>query len=85
MATVCGPRRPQMRFGEFDTNCAQQAQNQSRVPYSQVAYMPNGAPSGPSSAAANLAASQGRVIQQGPVRLLCIADVRGECFWPLFG
>jgi hypothetical protein len=52
----------------------------ARVPYSQVAYMPNGAPSGPSSGAASLLANQGRVIQQGPVRVLCIADVRGMSF-----
>ena len=65
---------------ELNTNRAQQAQNQSRVPYSQVGYMPNGAPSGPSSAAATIAATQARVVQQGPVRLLCIADVRGKCF-----
>jgi len=52
----------------------------ARVPYSQVAYMPNGAPSGPSSGATSLLATQGRVIQQGPVRVLCIADVRGMSF-----
>lgn len=53
----------------------------ARAPYSQVAYMPNGAPSGPSSGAASLLPNQGRVIQQGPVRVLCIADVRGMSFY----
>lgn len=48
--------------------------------------MPNGTPSGPPSAAASLLPNQGRVIQQGPVRVLCIADVRGmffraQCAW----
>lgn len=55
----------------------QAAPNQPRVPYSQVAYMPNGAPSGPSTGATSLLPNQSRIIQQGPVRVLCIADVRG--------
>ena len=51
---------------------------QPRQPYNQ-GYMPNGAP----GAHANLSATpllpnQGRVIQNGPVRVLCIADVRGK-------
>jgi hypothetical protein len=42
--------------------------------------MPNGAPGVPTvppPGAAPLLPNQGRVIQQGAVRVLCIADVRG--------
>ena len=43
------------------------------------AYLPNGGPhSGPVPGAAPLLPNQGRVIQQGSVRILCIADVRGK-------
>ena len=73
MATVSPRKR---RISEADPNCEQQAQNQSRVPYSQVGgYMPNGTPSGPSS---TFQQNQTRVVQQGAVRILCIADVRGK-------
>ncbi|KAF1962619.1 hypothetical protein CC80DRAFT_433754 [Byssothecium circinans] len=42
-------------------------------------YLPNGgAPSGPAPGAVPLLPNQGRVIQQGSVRVLCIADVRGN-------
>lgn len=52
---------------------------QPRQPYNNQGYMPNGAP----GAHANLGATpllpnQGRIIQTGPVRVLCIADVRGR-------
>ena len=51
-------------------------------PYAQAAYsMPNGAPGAaatvPHPGAAPLLPNQGRVIQQGSIRVLCIADVRG--------
>ncbi|KAF2009674.1 hypothetical protein BU24DRAFT_455610 [Aaosphaeria arxii CBS 175.79] len=42
-------------------------------------YLPNGgAPSGPAPGAVPLLPNQGRVIQQGSTRVLCIADVRGN-------
>ncbi|OAA60501.1 hypothetical protein SPI_05625 [Niveomyces insectorum RCEF 264] len=45
-------------------------------------YLPNGAPGGPSpvlsTEARPLLPNQGRVIQTGPIRVLCIADVRGN-------
>lgn len=50
-------------------------------PYAQAAYgVPNGAgaPAGPPPGAAPLLPNQGRIIQQGPIRVLCIADVRGK-------
>ncbi|KAG8628846.1 hypothetical protein KVT40_002711 [Elsinoe batatas] len=50
--------------------------NQPRA-YSQ-AYLPNGTPSGPVPGAAPLLPNQGRVIQASGVRILCIADVRGN-------
>ena len=58
-------------------DCLQQAPNQPR-PYSGN-YLPNGgAPSGPVPGAVPLDPNRGRVIQQGSVRVLCIADVRGR-------
>ncbi|KAG9649715.1 hypothetical protein KCU64_g9336, partial [Aureobasidium melanogenum] len=48
--------------------------------YSQ-AYIPNGTPaqaSGPVPGATPLLPNQGRVVQAGGARVLCIADVRGE-------
>ena len=58
-------------------DCLQQAPNQPR-PYSGN-YLPNGgAATGPVPGAVPLLPNQGRVIQQGSVRVLCIADVRGR-------
>lgn len=55
----------------------QQMPPQSR-PYHN-GFLPNGGPSsGPVPGAAPLLPNQGRVIQQGSARILCIADVRGK-------
>ena len=55
----------------------QQAPPQSR-PYTGT-YLPNGGvTSGPVPGATPLLPNQGRVIQQGSTRVLCIADVRGK-------
>lgn len=57
---------------------------QPRQPFNnQGGYMPNGAPGGhpgmqPAPGATPLLPNQGRVIQTGPIRVLCIADVRGK-------
>ncbi|KAI3321202.1 hypothetical protein HD806DRAFT_503304 [Xylariaceae sp. AK1471] len=52
---------------------------QPRQPYNNQGYMPNGAPaSGPVPGATPLLPNQGRILQQGPIRVLCIADVRGN-------
>ncbi|KAK5626255.1 hypothetical protein RRF57_001970 [Xylaria bambusicola] len=52
---------------------------QPRQPYNNQGYMPNGAPmSGPVPGATPLLPNQGRVLQHGPIRVLCIADVRGR-------
>ncbi|KAK7181994.1 hypothetical protein DPSP01_006225 [Paraphaeosphaeria sporulosa] len=57
---------------------ASQAPNQPR-PYPGNNYLPNGAaPSGPVPGAVPLLPNQGRVIQQGSARVLCVADVRGN-------
>lgn len=48
-----------------------------RPQYNQ-GYLPNGANAGPVPGAAALLPNQGRVLQQGPVRVLCVADVRGN-------
>jgi hypothetical protein len=60
------------------TDSVQQAPNQPRIISGN--YLPNGgaAHSGPAPGAVPLLPNQGRVIQQGSVRVLCIADVRGE-------
>ncbi|KAJ4306009.1 hypothetical protein N0V88_000801 [Collariella sp. IMI 366227] len=53
---------------------------QPRNPYNQ-GYMPNGAAThqtAPVPGATPLLPNQGRVIQTGPIRVLCIADVRGN-------
>ncbi|KXJ96801.1 hypothetical protein Micbo1qcDRAFT_129812 [Microdochium bolleyi] len=50
---------------------------QARQPYNNAGYMPNGAGQG-APGATPLLPNQGRVIQQGPLRVLCIADVRGH-------
>lgn len=42
--------------------------------------MPNGAPApNPVPGAIPLLPNQGRIIQTGPQRILCVADVRGKC------
>ncbi|ORY61296.1 uncharacterized protein BCR38DRAFT_31284 [Pseudomassariella vexata] len=56
---------------------------QPRQPYNSQGYMPNGAPGGhpnlqPAPGATPLLPNQGRVLQTGPIRVLCIADVRGN-------
>lgn len=65
---------------DADAASPQQAPNQPR-PYPGN-YMPNGGapgvPSGPAPGAIPLLPNQGRVIQQGSIRVLCIADVRGK-------
>ncbi|KAK0617445.1 hypothetical protein B0T14DRAFT_525209 [Immersiella caudata] len=54
--------------------------SQQRNPYSNAGYLPNGATPHPGAApgATPLLPNQGRVIQTGPHRVLCIADVRGN-------
>jgi hypothetical protein len=62
-----------------DADLDYQGSNQNR-PYAQAYNMPNGAPGVPAvppPGAAQLLPNQGRVLQQGAVRVLCIADVRG--------
>lgn len=47
----------------------------------QPGYLPNGAAGGHTNlppGAAPLLPNQGRIIQTGGVRVLCVADVRGE-------
>ncbi|KAI0026074.1 hypothetical protein F4780DRAFT_718354 [Xylariomycetidae sp. FL0641] len=56
---------------------------QPRQPFNSQGYMPNGAPGshgnpGPVPGAQPLLPNQGRVLQSGPIRVLCIADVRGN-------
>ena len=47
-------------------------------PFSGNGYqLPNGAHSGPVPGAQPLLPNQGRIVQQGPTRILCVADVRG--------
>ncbi|KAK5083879.1 hypothetical protein LTR05_006386 [Lithohypha guttulata] len=51
--------------------------SQPRPQYQLQGYMPNGIPGG-GPAAQPLQPNNGRIIQNGPVRVLCIADVRGD-------
>lgn len=44
----------------------------------QPQYLPNGNASGPVPGAQALLPNNGRIIQSGPIRVLCIADVRGQ-------
>lgn len=50
--------------------------SQPRPQYQLQGYMPNG--TGAVAGAQPLQPNNGRVIQNGAVRVLCIADVRGE-------
>ncbi|KAK9413147.1 putative DUF2433 domain-containing protein [Seiridium unicorne] len=52
---------------------------QPRQPYNNQGYLPNGANNiQPAPGATPLLPNQGRVLQTGPIRVLCIADVRGN-------
>jgi hypothetical protein len=51
--------------------------NKPRPQYQNQGYLPNGASSGPTPGAQALLPNNGRVIQSGPTRVLCVADVRG--------
>jgi hypothetical protein len=51
---------------------------QPRPQYSNPGYLPNGTNSGPVPGAQALLPNNGRIVQSGPIRVLCIADVRGE-------
>ncbi|KAI4656968.1 uncharacterized protein J4E78_006859 [Alternaria triticimaculans] len=77
---MSGNCRSSLTTCDIDTDLIQQAPNQPR-PYPGN-YLPNGGapggPSGPAPGAVPLLPNQGRVIQQGSVRVLCIADVRGN-------
>lgn len=50
---------------------------QPRPNFPSQGYLSNGASSGPTPGAAALLPNNGRVIQQGGIRVLCVADVRG--------
>ncbi|KAK0733253.1 hypothetical protein B0T26DRAFT_683269 [Lasiosphaeria miniovina] len=54
--------------------------SQPRNLYNNQGYLPNGAAThpGPLPGATPLLPNQGRIIQTGPIRVLCIADVRGN-------
>lgn len=57
---------------------------QQQRPYNNPgsSYLQNGSSGLPPPGAAPLLPNQGRVIQTGPIRVLCIADVRGELSRP---
>ena len=60
----------------FDSYLKLTSESQPRSSYNQ-GYLQNGAGNIPQGAAP-LLPNQGRVIQTGPIRILCIADVRGK-------
>lgn len=51
---------------------------QPRPQFPNQGYLPNGTTSGPTPGAQALLPNNGRIIQSGPIRVLCVADVRGE-------
>ncbi|KAJ9614414.1 hypothetical protein H2200_002550 [Cladophialophora chaetospira] len=51
---------------------------QPRPQFPNQGYLPNGTSSGPTPGAQALLPNNGRIIQSGPIRVLCIADVRGN-------
>ena len=51
---------------------------QPRPQFPNQGYLPNGTTSGPTPGAQALLPNNGRIIQSGPIRVLCIADVRGK-------
>ncbi|KAI1863184.1 uncharacterized protein JN550_009710 [Neoarthrinium moseri] len=78
---------PQWRFGSRDVRLELTAGDamtdpfaqQPRQPYNSQGYLPNGASNPqPAPGATPLLPNQGRVLQTGPIRILCIADVRGN-------
>lgn len=76
MESFAGSQQPSFeRWNHFNGNQRLTVPFQSR-PYNNSGYLQNGA-SGLPPGAAPLLPNQGRVIQTGPIRVLCIADVRG--------
>lgn len=64
---------------ELASNMTDPFTQQPRQPYSNQGYLPNGASNiQPAPGATPLLPNQGRVLQTGPIRVLCIADVRGK-------
>ncbi|OAG40578.1 hypothetical protein AYO21_05279 [Fonsecaea monophora] len=51
---------------------------QPRPQFPNPGYLPNGTTTGPTPGAQALLPNNGRIIQSGPIRVLCIADVRGN-------
>lgn len=76
-----GPRNASLATFRHQSTFSNISQSRS---YQNQGYMPNGATSGhpnagqPAPGAVPLLPNQGRVIQSGPIRVLCIADVRGR-------
>ena len=52
--------------------------HQPRPQFPNQGYLPNATASGPTPGAQALLPNNGRIIQSGPIRVLCVADVRGE-------
>ncbi|CAM1505707.1 Fc.00g113440.m01.CDS01 [Cosmosporella sp. VM-42] len=66
------PPLPYQQIQGYKSNRIQQR------PYNNPGFLQNGGGSLPPPGAAPLLPNQGRVIQTGPIRVLCIADVRGN-------
>jgi hypothetical protein len=63
---------------QFLTFPMQQPTPQQRAPYNNPSYLPNGPTPNPVPGATPLLPNQGRILQAGPTKVLCIADVRGR-------
>ncbi|KAI0864457.1 hypothetical protein F4860DRAFT_510783 [Xylaria cubensis] len=74
-----GPRSSRRNCGDIRLLEPSLTSELFRQPYNNQGYMANGAPpSGPVPGATPLLPNQGRILQQGPIRVLCVADVRGN-------
>lgn len=76
------PISPKSKPPVLDDKASMAQQPRTYNSYSQ-AHMPNGASSGPASNSSaptgtNFLPSNGRVVQANGVRILCVADVRGQ-------
>ncbi|KAH9907412.1 hypothetical protein F4778DRAFT_537263 [Xylariomycetidae sp. FL2044] len=77
------PRQPVGDIRLWEDAPLMKDSQQPRQAYNAPGYIPNGGPTGhpsvaPAPGATPLLPNQGRVIQTGPIRVLCIADVRGN-------
>ena len=77
MVLVQHPLRMHMRL-------TPQSYYQPRPQFPNQGYLPNGNVTGPTPNAQSSLPTNGRVIQSGSTRVLCVADVRGMLWMNIF-